>query len=1044
MPMPGMDGVRNPSARQTMKRESQSADMAFLDSIREDFDQDWSQWMRWDDQTFNHLPDHVNESSNPNPTFDLSSMSSASRVNSQGSTAAADFSPGTAFSSLDRPFEPVLGAPRGRMPSITSNYGQPLGFEKQSSMSMSPPDSVPANRKRKSTSDEDGSTVDDHAQESKKMPSKKRSHNVIEKRYRANLNEKIAELRDSVPSLRVLSKQSHGNSPDDDDAEGVTPANKLNKASILSKATEYIHHLELRNKRLDEENMALKTRLRQLDKALDQSVTSVASASSPSNCTVSTESGSGSSPSVFSHTEEISHETPSSSLNPPEGLIKVPDYIKKMRASSVQQGHYAESYIQYRNQGNEYGGDGRRRSVFPNKYMVGALAGLMVLETMSPEKKTESTEKGLLAVPMGLWNQLDFSSVRYIHALLSSSLNSWHVRAILHFLLTATFVVGCAFFVFLYLFNSRPRRPRNLFKTASATNSDASSPFNFRQQAWLTSIQQVGVPRHRFFLEWFAVTSRCFEYCLRCLLGWKLYSHITGITEEDEKGRVKTWDIAIDAQLAGGDPEISKSRLVLTIFAAGTLPRSPLRMMLKALHCRILLWRVGDPGTYTFKVTNDVARYLANYQWQMARIMNKRLPKDHPDALPSHLAALLQVDCEDVMIDPIVQRAANLTWNRPTQEAADDDEALLDVVVEDPAIQSALDSLAAWWSSHILQRALLRSFEASSAGPSAKKSRDLLYKKINMAVNIAPRPSAAYTRALVMKAVFFEEDRIQNIGAVLAALPSPRDRQRQASNFLDSSIPVSVREEISIAVRCAMIAAIFKARATDDTALPTSLTLHKAVTWFNQLPIDPVELTILGFAAIYHILHVVATDQDLLSPSSSDSGSSSAPSSSSSRAPSNASSADDEADDEPPSSRRRSSSGKTAPQFGRVASDLVYWARHAYNPAFYGFTSGIIEIVEAECAAVCESVGVDIHGQLTSQSEKLRNVRREERKKRRAAKHRRMSRQECEDYALGRQEAKRSRSRSQSLSSNDTGYGSISQEEEGCVPDESQEVQQTS
>ncbi|GAD97007.1 HLH transcription factor, putative [Paecilomyces variotii No. 5] len=1042
MSMPGIDGARNPSTRQTMKRESQSGDLAFLDSIRDDFDQDWNQWMRWDDQTFNNIPDHVNEPSNPNPTFDISSMPSASRINSQGSTGAADISPGTAFSYLDRPFEPVFPAPRGRVPSTTSNYGQPLTSEKQSSMSMSPPGGIPANRKRKSTSDEDGSMVDDTVQEGKKLPSKKRSHNVIEKRYRANLNEKIAELRDSVPSLRVVSKHSNGSTPDDDDAEGVTPANKLNKASILSKATEYIHHLELRNKRLDEENMALKTRLRQLDKALDQSVTSAASASSPSNCTVSTESGTGSSPSVFSHTEEISHETPPSSQSPPEGLIKVPDYIKKMRASSTQQGQFAESYIQYRNQGNEYSGDGRRRSAFPNKYMVGALAGLMVLESISTEKKTESTEKGLLAVPINLWNRLDLSSVRTFQALLSSSWNSWHVRAGLHFLLTATFVVGCAFFVFLYLFNSRPRRPRNPFKTPAATTSDTPSSFNFRQQAWLTSIQQVGVPRHRFFLEWFAVTSRCFEYCLRCLLGWKLYSHITGITEEDEKGRVKTWDIAIDAQLAGGDPEISKSRLVLTIFAAGTLPRSPLRMMLKALHCRILLWRVGDPGTYTYKVSNDVARHLANYQWQMARKMNKRLPKDHPDALPSHLAALLEIDCEDVMIDPIVQRAANLTWNRPTQEAADDDQALLDVVVEDPAIQSSLDSLAAWWSSHILQRALLRSFEASSAGPSAKKCRGILYRKVTTALNVAPRPSAAYTRALVMKAVFFEEDRIQNIGAVLAALPSPRDKQHHASNFLDTSIPVSVREEISIAVRCAMIAAVFKARASDDSSVPSSLTLHKAVAWFNQLPIDPVELTILGFAAVYHILHIVAADEDLFSPSSSDSGSSSAPSSSSSKASSSVSSADDEADDERPSSRRRSSSSKMAPQYGRVASDLVYWARHAYNPAFYGFTSGIIEIVEAECAAVCKTVGIDISDQLTSHSEKLRNVRKEERKRRRSAKHRRTSHQDCHDAAPEQQEGKRSRR--ESLGSNDTGYGSISQEEDGSVPDGNQEVQQTS
>lgn len=1024
MAMSSTDGAHNqPSSplRDTMRNNSQSDEMQFLDSSRDDFGQDWSQWMRWDEQAFNSISDHVNDPSDS--TFD---MPTSSRANSQNVACPPDLSPEGTFAFLDRPFEPAVGQGRGRMSlsSGSSGYRQGPGFEQPS---VSPPSTIPANRKRKSTSDDDGSmaTAEDSPRETKKMPGKKRSHNVIEKRYRANLNEKIAELRDSVPSLRAMSKQLNGASVDDDDAEGVTPANKLNKASILSKATEYIRHLELRNKRLDEENMALKNRLRQLDKVLDQNATSVASASSPSNCTVSTESATGSSPSVFSHAEEISTESVSKSLYPPEGLIKVPDYIKKMRALSVQQGHYADSYLQYRNNDSECtDGSGRRRSRFPNKFMLGALAGLMVLEGMGTEKKTESTEKGLLAVPINLLKQIELPSFRYMHAVLSNSWNSWHVRAIFHFLMTAVFVVGCAFVVFLYLFNSRPRRQLNLSKPCP----ELSSPFNFRRQAWLTSIQQVGVPRHRFFLEWFAVTSRCFEYCLRCLLGWKLYSSITGITEDDEKGRVKTWDIAIDAQLAGGDAEISKSRLVLTIFAAGTLPRSPARMMLKALHCRILLWRVGDPGSYTFSVSNDVARFLAGYQWELARKMNRGLKRGDPDALPPYLADLLSINCEDVMLDSIIQRAANMTWNRPTQEAADDDEALLDVVAEDPAIQSSLDSLAAWWSSHTLQQALLRSFEACSAGPAAKKSRELLKREIDMALRVAPRPSAAYTRALVMKAVFFEEDRIQNIGTVLDALPSAKDKQKHASNFLDSSIPVSVREEISIAVRCAMIAAILKARATDDTSVPTSFTVHKAITWFNQLPLDPVELTLLGFAAVYHLLHVIAAHEDLLSPSSSDSSSSSSPSSSSSRASSTASSAEDEADDEPTTTRKRSSSSfQPTPQYRRVASELMYWARNSYNPAFYGLTSTLVDMVEEECRSVCQSVGIDVHDDPQKRKEKLKQVKKGERKKRMASKHRRATKSETGNEI---QESEDRKSRRDSLGSNDTGYGSLSQEDE--------------
>ncbi|PMD20014.1 HLH-domain-containing protein, partial [Hyaloscypha hepaticicola] len=85
-------------------------------------------------------------------------------------------------------------------------------------------------------------------------PVKKTAHNMIEKRYRTNLNDKIAALRDSVPSLRVMSKKNSRGEEVHEDLQGLTPAHKLNKATVLSKATEYIAHLEKRNKYLVKEN----------------------------------------------------------------------------------------------------------------------------------------------------------------------------------------------------------------------------------------------------------------------------------------------------------------------------------------------------------------------------------------------------------------------------------------------------------------------------------------------------------------------------------------------------------------------------------------------------------------------------------------------------------------------------------------------------------------------------------------------------------------------------------------------------------------------
>ncbi|KAI8612062.1 hypothetical protein BC830DRAFT_1171381 [Chytriomyces sp. MP71] len=83
------------------------------------------------------------------------------------------------------------------------------------------------------------------------------THNVIEKRYRNNLNQRILDLKMSVPSLNMgvdgikqtaLSGLAAGDL--DDDEDGGTgggaggSSGRLNKGTILKKATEYIKELE--------------------------------------------------------------------------------------------------------------------------------------------------------------------------------------------------------------------------------------------------------------------------------------------------------------------------------------------------------------------------------------------------------------------------------------------------------------------------------------------------------------------------------------------------------------------------------------------------------------------------------------------------------------------------------------------------------------------------------------------------------------------------------------------------------------------------------
>lgn len=92
---------------------------------------------------------------------------------------------------------------------------------------------------------------------SKQQPLKKDRtvHNVIEKKYRTNINTKIMALRNAVPSLRIAAGDE---STTIDDLDGLSPAAKVNKASVLSKATEYIKHLEQKTKLLMKENDSLK------------------------------------------------------------------------------------------------------------------------------------------------------------------------------------------------------------------------------------------------------------------------------------------------------------------------------------------------------------------------------------------------------------------------------------------------------------------------------------------------------------------------------------------------------------------------------------------------------------------------------------------------------------------------------------------------------------------------------------------------------------------------------------------------------------------
>lgn len=75
---------------------------------------------------------------------------------------------------------------------------------------------------------------------------KKSAHNLIERRYRNNINDRITELRDLLPAYRSTT---------------ISTESKMNKQTVLRKGIEYIKMLEQKNNQLTNEVQQLRTLL---------------------------------------------------------------------------------------------------------------------------------------------------------------------------------------------------------------------------------------------------------------------------------------------------------------------------------------------------------------------------------------------------------------------------------------------------------------------------------------------------------------------------------------------------------------------------------------------------------------------------------------------------------------------------------------------------------------------------------------------------------------------------------------------------------------
>lgn len=676
-------------------------------------------------------------------------------------------------------------------------------------------------KKRKASTESAKPASRSSSQDGKSTSVQNKSHSIVEKRYRTNLNDKIADLRKSIPSLR-------GDVSNSADTERNLGVPKHNKSTVLTKAIEYIHHLEQRNAYLENVNASLRSQARNAKLEV-----------APSGDAVDAES----SQSPYVDPEDSPSTTQDSPItsNAPQGMIPVPDDIRKLRNSGPQE-HYADRISAVDQEpGAKFSIRGGK--LF-GKLMVGSLAGLMIMDGFVDNRKDRKNDRGLFALPFsasfptlsplcGLQGRL--ASLPYA-CLLLPLIKCFLVFSILGLIL------------FLYLFNSKPKLGLERTTRGKSGSRSSASPIEVRENAWLTAIQTLKVPRHSWFPEMMALILETGAYIIRQLLGWGIYSWLMGRSEEEEIARVRAWEIAIDAQLTGGDAEVSRSRLVLTVWAAGTLPKTPARLMLKALHLRIMFWQASRWPRISWAF-NLIASRLAQYQWTLAKRMLDTVDvatgSESFEPLSDHLLALLQRPAEDAMNDLTIQQAHNLCWNRSASTTSED--VGVDDIAEDTAMRGPLDALALWSSSLILQDALNNFLENG-------ENSQVHLSQIEIALRTAPPGSSSSIQALAARTIFFEADRKENIKHLLEALPSSSTISFPDSISATSPFSSTVCNDVLTSIECA--------KALDTLTRPQSdtVSLDSAMQLLDQTCRGVKNLDVLALAAAYSLVLVLIND----------------------------------------------------------------------------------------------------------------------------------------------------------------------------------------
>lgn len=189
----------------------------------------------------------------------------------------------------------LMGANYGFRTGMNSSFGSGLntsfgsGFGTQATPAVmdqatdqasqpkpAPGSSRPALLKRKS------STGTEKEKGTQSKTGDRAAHNDIERKYRTNLKDKIAELQSAIPALQTIAEDGEdeeagqsGRAPKiskvslfDEEELRELNTNDQHQGTVLTKATEYIHHLEKRNRQILKQHQDLSRRLQAFEQLL--------------------------------------------------------------------------------------------------------------------------------------------------------------------------------------------------------------------------------------------------------------------------------------------------------------------------------------------------------------------------------------------------------------------------------------------------------------------------------------------------------------------------------------------------------------------------------------------------------------------------------------------------------------------------------------------------------------------------------------------------------------------------------------------------------